>query len=290
MFNLLACLSAPGTTTPYDLELSLQNYTGLNWYIVPIFVILFYAVWKNIRAGRYSVVLGGFAFWLWDVFNETWNSMVYATTGQPVWGTTSAGNSALQILVGYNIEISFMFMFLGMATCYMLKVTAGYEGEKFFDANKNWLSDPNNMYYKANVLSKNLSPDERKIKIKAILGRVMVIVLGSISAVIIEILLNQCNVLTWEKPWWQPNFPIILFIIGYVPFFVAAVVIHDLPRKWQLIGLGIELGIVVLLLIISGAMGMLGHQIETKVEGGQIFWQWVGKYWSGHPEGWQLVK
>lgn len=164
--------------------------------------------------------------------------MVYATTGQPVWGTTAAGGSALQILVGYNIEISFMFFILGMLTCKLLKTSEGYEGQGFFDANKNWLDDPNNMYYKANKKKSELTPEEYKTKVKAILGRIGVIVFGSIAAVIIEILLNKCNVLTWEKPWWQPNFPFILFLIGYVPFYVAAVVIHDLPRKWQLIGLG----------------------------------------------------
>ena len=272
MFNL----SAPGTTTPYDLELGLQTVSTFNWYIIPIFVILFYAIWKNLHEKRYSVVFGGFAFWLWDVFNETWNSMVYATTGQPVWGTTTAGKSAFQILIGYNIEISFMFMFLGMATCYMLTVTPGYEGERFWDGNKNWLSDPNNMYYKANVRSKDLTAEEKKTKKKAVMKRISVIVIGSISAVIVEILLNYCDVLTWEKPWWQPNFPFILFLIGYVPFFVAACVIHDLPRKWQLIGLGAELALVVGLLIISGSLGMLGHQITVTGD----TWTWTGKWWT----------
>ncbi len=274
MTVLLSILTRPGTTTPADLEQNLQNPQGLNWYIVPLFVILFYLVVSEIKKKNYSVVFGGFAFWLWDVFNETWNSMVYATTGQPVWGTTAAGNSALQILIGYNIEISFMFLILGMATCKMLKTTAGYEGEKFFDANKNWLSDPNNMYYKANVLNKYLTPEERKTKTKAVLQRISVIVMGSISAVIIEILLNLCNVLTWEKPWWQPNFPFILFLIGYVPFFVAAIVIHDLPRKWQLIGLGIIIAIVVTLLIVSGCLGMLGPQTDGNGN-------WIGKFCDG---------
>jgi len=278
---LLSALSNPGTTTPYDLEEALQvpngGELGLKWYIVPIFVILFYCIAKEIKAKRYSVVFGGFAFWLWDVFNETWNSMVYATTGQPVWGTTAAGNSALQILVGYNIEISFMFMFLGMATCHLLTTTAGYEGERFMDANKNWLSDVNNLYYKANVKSKDLTYIERRTKRKAILNRMSVIVFGSIAAVVIEILLNACNVLTWEKPWWQPNFPFVLFIIGYVPFFVAAVIIHDLPRKYQLIGLGIEILIVALLLIIAGSLGMLGRQIEV-VDASTEQYRWVGNW------------
>lgn len=275
---LTLALSRPHTTTPEMLEQAMQCPSdpvfGLKWYIVPLFVIWLFLIVNEIRQKRFSVVFGAAAFWLWDVFNETWNAMVYATTGQPVWGTTAAGGSALQILVGYNIEISFMFFILGMLTCKLLKTTEGYEGQGFFDANKNWLDDPNNMYYKANKKKSQLTPEEYKTKVKAILGRIGVIVFGSIAAVIIEILLNKCNVLTWEKPWWQPNFPFILFLIGYVPFYVAAVVIHDLPRKWQLIGLGAILFVVVLLLIISGSLGMLGHQTDGHGN-------WIGKFCDG---------
>lgn len=275
---LTLALSRPHTTTPEMLEQAMQCPSdpvfGLKWYIVPLFVIWLFLIVNEIRQKRFSVVFGAAAFWLWDVFNETWNAIVYATTGQPVWGTTAAGGSALQILVGYNIEISFMFFILGMLTCKLLKTTEGYEGQGFFDANKNWLDDPNNMYYKANKKKSELTPEEYKTKVKAILGRIGVIVFGSIAAVIIEILLNKCNVLTWEKPWWQPNFPFILFLIGYVPFYVAAVVIHDLPRKWQLIGLGAILFVVVLLLIISGSLGMLGHQTDGHGN-------WIGKFCDG---------
>lgn len=275
---LTLALSRPHTTTPEMLEQAMQCPSdpvfGLKWYIVPLFVIWLFLIVNEIKQKRFSVVFGAAAFWLWDVFNETWNAMVYATTGQPVWGTTAAGGSALQILVGYNIEISFMFFILGMFTCKLLKTTEGYEGQGFFDANKNWLDDPNNMYYKANKKKSELTPEEYKTKVKAILNRISVIVFGSIAAVIIEILLNKCNVLTWEKPWWQPNFPFILFLIGYVPFYVAAVVIHDLPRKWQLIGLGAILFVVVLLLIISGSLGMLGHQTDGHGN-------WIGKFCDG---------
>lgn len=275
---LTLALSRPHTTTPEMLEQAMQcpndPVFGLKWYIVPLFVIWLFLIVNEIRQKRFSVVFGAAAFWLWDVFNETWNAMVYATTGQPVWGTPAAGGSALQILVGYNIEISFMFFILGMFTCKLLKTTEGYEGQGFFDANKNWLDDPNNMYYKANKKKSELTPEEYKTKVKAILNRISVIVFGSIAAVIIEILLNKCNVLTWEKPWWQPNFPFILFLIGYVPFYVAAVVIHDLPRKWQLIGLGAILFVVVLLLIISGSLGMLGHQTDGHGN-------WIGKFCDG---------
>lgn len=259
MFNNL--LSEIGKTTPKMLEEAMQDPSKMKWYIVPFFVICLYLVISEIHKKNYNIVFGAAAFWLMDVFNETWNSMVYATTGQPVWGTTAAGGSALQILVGYNIEISMMFFILGMLACKMIKTTAGADGGKFWAGNKDWLNDPNNMYYKANVLNKNLSKEERKIKAKAVLGRVIPALVGAVTAVIIEILLNACNLLTWEKAWWQWYMPIILFIIGYCPFYFAALVIHDLPRKWQIVGISTMVGIIVLLLIIAGSTGMLGKQI-----------------------------
>lgn len=272
LFSLLGA-KAPGITTPQDLEQVMQDPKQLNWYIVPIFVITLYLVFSEWKKKNYSVVLGGVAFWLMDVFNETWNSMVYATTGQPVWGTTAAGNSALQILVGYNIEISLMFLILGMFACKLLATTTGYEGVKFMDGNKDWLNDPHNMYYKANVLNSKLTPEERKTKCKAVLGRVIPAIVGSILAVIIEILLNKCNVLTWEKDWWQPAMPLVLFLIGYCPFFFAAVCVHDLPRKWQFVAIGCILFVVILLLIIAGSLGMLGHQLDANGV-------WVGKFYK----------
>ena len=273
MFTALFAAKAPGVTTPFDLEQVMQDPKQLKWYIVPIFVMTLYLIFTEIKNKNYSVVLGAAAFWLMDVFNETWNAMVYATTGQPVWGTTFAGGSALQILVGYNIEISFMFFICGMFACKLLKTSEGFEGVKFMDGNKNWLNDPNNMYYKANVKPSDLTAEERKLKVKAVLGRVIPALVGSVLAVIIEILLNKCGVLTWEKDWWQPSMPLVLFLIGYCPFFFAAVCVHDLPRKWQFIAIGIILAVVILLLIIAGSLGMLGPQTDGNGN-------WIGKYWN----------
>jgi len=259
--------AVPGKTTPEMLEEALQDVSTLKWYIVPLFVFAFYIFISEVKRKNYNLVFGAAAFWLMDVLNETWNTIVYACTGQPVWGTTAQGGSALQLLIGYNIEISFMFAVLGIAACKMIKVSAGAEGASFWEGNKNWASDPNNMYYKANVRYSTLTAEEKKIKTKAIVGRIAPALIGSILAVIIEMFLNHCNLLTWEKSWWQTQAPIILFLIGYCPFYFTAYVVHDLPRKWQLIALSIIAGVVLLLLIITGCLGILGPQISTG-------WRW----------------
>ena len=81
---LTLALSRPHTTTPEMLEQAMQcpndPVFGLKWYIVPLFVIWLFLIVNEIRQKRFSVVFGAAAFWLWDVFNETWNAMVYATT------------------------------------------------------------------------------------------------------------------------------------------------------------------------------------------------------------------
>lgn len=259
MLASLLTTEVPGRTTPEMLEECLQDPTTMKWYIVPLFVIMTYFIATELRNRNFNVLMGAAAYWLADVFNETWNSMVYACTGQPVWGTTAAGGSAFQILIGYNIEISIMFFILGMYACKLLKVSSDSEGLSFWDGNKNWKTDPNNMYYMFG--EKNLTPEQKAIKKKAIMGRVLNILIGAAMAVFIEILLNLCGVLTWEKAWWQPTRPLILFIIGYCPFFTSAYIIHDLPRKKQLIGLGIQAAIVIGLLIVAGSLDMLGPQI-----------------------------
>ncbi len=247
--------------TAQQLEENLQDLSKLNWYIVPIFVIVAFIGACLVKKKLFNILFGAVAFWAMDVFNETWNSMVYATTGSPVWGTIAQGNSAYQILIGYNIEICFMFFILGMFACLLLKTSPDSEGINFFDGNKNWLADPNNLFYKANKRNKDLTIEERKTKRKAILGRIIPALVGSVLAVIVEIILNKAGVLTWDKSWWQSNVPYLIFIIGYCPFFFSAVVIHDLPRKWQLIGLGSFIAFVALLIIVTGSMGMLGPQI-----------------------------
>ncbi|MCI2111748.1 MAG: hypothetical protein LKK13_05400 [Bacilli bacterium] len=249
------------TTTPGELEENLQTFSTLKWYIIPLLLIVMFIVYWLLHKKEYSVVFGAAAFWLMDIFNETWNSIVYATTGSPVWGTTAAGGSAFQILIGYNIEISFMFIILGAVTCLMLKTSPVDPMARFMDGNKNWLSDPNNMFYKANLGRKNLSHDERKTKLKAIMGRVVPALVCSVLAVCIECLLNYAGLLTWDKSWWQRNVPYLIFLIGYCPFFFSAVIVHDLPRKWQIISVGGFTAFLFVLILTLGCIGMLGAQI-----------------------------
>jgi hypothetical protein len=130
-----------------------------------------------------------------DWFNEIWNGLVFHFTNYaPVWG--APGGTAYLILIGLNIEIMFMFSIAGV------------------------------------VFSKILPPD-KGLKILGVPNRLLFAITGSIFCVVIEILLNGANALTWEYPWWSARAPWLIFLIGYLPFFLVAFWVHDLPKVNQ---------------------------------------------------------
>lgn len=195
----------------------------LKWYIVPLLLVVIYVYNKQIQEKNWNVVLGAAALWGMDLFNEIWNSIVFhATNFAPVWGTPAGvGDTALLLLIGYNIEISFMFALMGVAVCLSL-------------------------------------PADPKAKILKINNRVFFAVVYTTLAVIVECFLNYAGVLTWEYPWWSRSFPYIVWLIGYLPFFTMAFAVHDMKKmKNKLITLGIIFGVDILALIVFGSIGWM---------------------------------
>ncbi len=205
------------------LEILRNPQATMHWYIVPLFLVVLYLFYNEARQKNWNVLLGAAALWGMDLFNEIWNSIVFHATGfAPVWGTPmGVGNTSLLILIGYNIEISLMFAVLGLTTCMML-------------------------------------PKDPKMKILGINNRVFLAVVYTTLAVAIECFLNYAGLLTWEYPWWSIRFPFIVWLIGYLPFFTMAMVVHDMKkRKNQFLTLGIIFGVDILLLIIFGCIGWM---------------------------------
>ena len=48
------------------------------------------------------------------------------------------------------------------------------------------------------------------------------------AAVFVEYGLNAVDALTWDYPWWNVGAPWLIFLIGYLPFFVVAFWVHDM--------------------------------------------------------------
>lgn len=194
----------------------LRDTAQFKWYVIPLFLVVVYIYSVEAQQKNWKVIFAGLAFWGMDWFNEIWNSLVFHFTQfAPVWGAPQ--DTAYLILIGLNIEITFMFLIMGV------------------------------------VATKTL-PSNKKMKILGIPNRIVFAVVNSIFCCIVEIILNAGGWLTWEYSWWQPNFPFVLFLIGYLPFFVVSYIVHDLSStKKQAIVTGSILGFDLLCLVVFGA-------------------------------------
>jgi len=166
------------------------------------------------------VVFAGLALWGADWFNEIWNALFFHFSQYaPVWGAPG-GDTAYLILIGLNIEITFMFAILGIATTIIL-------------------------------------PADPKTKILGMPNRCFYAILFTTISVIIEIVLNALNALTWEYCWWSAKFPILLWVFGYFWFYAIAYWVHDMKTiKAKAITVGTLFGIDIICLIVF--IGVLG--------------------------------
>jgi hypothetical protein len=191
----------------------LRDGSQFQWYVVVLLAFAFYVYTVEVEKRNWSLVLAGLAFWGMDWFNEIWNGLVMHFTGYaPVWG--APGKTAYLILVGLNIEIMFMFAVSGI------------------------------------IWTKMLLPD-RKTKILGLPNRWVVAIAGSAFCVFVEYLLNGVGALTWDYPWWNRGAPWLIFLFGYLTFFVAAFWVYDMKTlKAKLIAVGTIWAVVIASLIL----------------------------------------
>jgi len=134
-----------------------------------------------------------------------------------VWG--APGKTAYLILIGLNIEICFMFLISGIVWSKML-------------------------------------PRDKRLKIAGIPNRLVFAVAGAVFCVFVEVLLNALGVLTWEYSWWDANSPWLIFLIGYLTFFLVAFWVYDMKCiKEKALAVGVILGVDVVALVVF--MGIL---------------------------------
>jgi len=198
----------------------LRDPALFKWYVIPLFAIVAYIY--NVEAGRknWGMVLAGLAFWGMDWVNEIANGLIFTFTNHaPVWGV--AKDSAFVILMGLNIEICFMFAIAGIAFCKIL-------------------------------------PEDRNLKILGIPNRLFIAVMGSVFCVLVELLLNAAGALTWDWPWWNARVPYLIFVFGYMPFFLMSFYVHDLAdTKKQVRTVAGIYAVVIPALVVFGALGWI---------------------------------
>ena len=195
----------------------LRNPGTFQWYVITLFALIVYVYAVEVERRNWSLVFAGLAFWGMDWFNEIWNGLVFHFTNYaPVWG--APGKTAFLLLIGLNIEICFMFAIAGVAFSKML-------------------------------------PADKKLKVFGIPNRLLFAILGSIFCVIVELLLNAAGALTWDYSWWNISAPWLIFLIGYLPFFLVSFWVFDMPTlRQKAITVGSILGFDVICLVLFGGV------------------------------------
>jgi len=199
----------------------LRNPSTFQWYVIPLFALIVYVYTVEVERRNWSLVFAGLAFWGMDWFNEIWNGLVFHFTNYaPVWGAPA--KTAYLLLIGLNIEISFMFAIAGIAFSKML-------------------------------------PQDRKLKILGLPNRLFFAITGAIFCVIVELLLNAAGALTWDYTWWNVGAPWLIFLIGYLPFFLVAFWVFDMPSvRQKAITVGSLLGFdAACLVLFAGILGWI---------------------------------
>ena len=191
----------------------LRDGSQFQWYVIPLFALVVYVYANEIERRNWRLVFAGLAFWGMDWINEIWNALLFHFTNYaPAWG--APGKTAYLILIGLNIEICFMFAVSGI------------------------------------IWSKMLLPD-RKAKILGIPNRAFIAVVGAAFCVFVEYLLNSVGALTWEYSWWGRSAPWLIFLFGYLTFFIVAFWVFDMKSiKSKLITVGSIWSAAVLALVV----------------------------------------
>ncbi len=198
----------------------LRDPSLFQWYVIPLLLIVLYIYSVEVERKNWNIFFGGLALWGMDWFNEIWNALIFHFNKfAPAWATPGA--TAYNILIGLNVEITFMFAVMGVFACKML-------------------------------------PANKKMKILGVNNRIFFAVLNAILAVGIEVLLNLAGALTWDLPWWGLKAPWLIFLIGYLPFFLVAFWVHDMKKvSDKAKTVGAILGFDALCLIIFISMGWI---------------------------------
>ncbi len=202
----------------------LRDLTTIKWYVIPLLAIVFYVYAKEARlarkSGNWDAVFAGLTIFGIDFFNETWNGWVLAIGGRSAFWT-APGDTALRTMVGWNIEIMFMFLLVGIIYYYSLSE----------EGNRKILGLPEKWFWAVGY---------------------------SAFCVFVEVALNIGGHLVWEYPFWNRSFGGIwlIFLIGYFHFFCGAILVLSLKTvKKKAAAVGIIYAVPIVMNIIGGLAG-----------------------------------
>ena len=193
----------------------LRDGGQFQWYVIPLFALVVYAYANEIERRKWNLVFAGLAFWGMDWFNEIWNSLFFQASGYaPCW--SAPGQTAYLIFVGLNIEICFLFALAGLTFSKML-------------------------------------PADKKLRVLGVPNRLFFALTGSAFCVFVEVLLNAIGALVWDYPWWSATVPYLIFLFGYLHFFLVAFWVHDMATvRKQATTVGIIFAVDIVAILVFG--------------------------------------
>jgi len=203
----------------------LRDPHTLQWYVVPLLALLFYIYVVEIKkaraSGDWNPVLAGLTLFGMDFVNESINGWILVLSDRSaLW--TAPGPTALRTMVGWNVEIMFMFAIAGIIYCH------------------------------------SLSPDPRA-RLLGIPERWLWAVAYSAFSVVVELVLNAGGLLVWDYGFWTgtPAGVWLIFLFGYLHFYVVTGLVIGARRvRTKLYAIAGIYGVAILLNLIG--MGVLG--------------------------------
>ncbi len=204
----------------------LRDPTTMQWYVVPLLAIVFFIYASEVQAarrtGQWNAVIAGATLFMADFVNETINGWIFALSGySALW--LAPGPTAFRTMVGWNIEIMFMFAILGV------------------------------IYYKTIT-------DDPKARILGLPDRWFWALAYSAVCVVVELFLNRGRLLIWDYAWWnkRPLAVLPIFVFGYLWFFLAAKFAIERPTlRARVMVPAVLFGVAVVLNIVGwGVLGL----------------------------------
>jgi hypothetical protein len=171
----------------------------MQWYAIPLLALVFYVYARELGEARrskdWSAIHAGLTLFGMDFVNETINGWILNLSHRSaLW--TAPGPTALRLLVGWNLEIVFMFAIAGL------------------------------------IFFKTLSPDPAA-RILGLPDRWFWAIAYSAFCVVVEWWLNLGGLLVWEYAWWNRSAlgVVPIFLFGYFHFYVATILVLRLKSN-----------------------------------------------------------
>jgi len=167
---------------------ALRSVDNLQWYVVPLLVLVIYIYIAECSQKSWSAVLLGLGMWAAETISEMLNALVLPLTGRSaLW--TAPGDSAFVIYVGLNIEIAFFFCISGLMVIKAL-------------------------------------PQDPRLRICGVPNRLLIPGAMGALAVTVEVLLNRAGLLVWEYTWWSWPHVWLIAVVYSGPWLLLAW-LHD---------------------------------------------------------------